>query len=283
MKQFLYLMALSTIFIFTACGNSDDVEVDDEVYTGRTITLSYSDYTTYGYFDGLLYYEHGSVINTLTVSKALKSAVTVEIPSVVIIDGDKYICFAIGDSAFEDCAKLTSVTIPNSVYYIYDSAFRNCSGLTSITIPNSVTGIGHHAFWGCSGLPSIDIPNSVDGIGWNTFRDCSGLTSIDIPNSVTYIAELAFAYCSGLSSVTLGNSVRHIGDRAFIGCPNLTKLTSLNLIPPEIEYSEYSTTFTNRTFTDEQYETLNVYVPKEALEEYQYVDGWKQFKNLQGI
>ena len=38
---------------------------------------------------------------------------------------------------------------------IGESAFDSCTGLTSVTIPNSVTSIGESAFYGCSGLTSI--------------------------------------------------------------------------------------------------------------------------------
>lgn len=54
----------------------------------------------------------------------------------------------IGDKAFEDCHKLTSVIIPDSVTEIGNSAFNNCSKLIRITIPNSVTEITFDAFWG---------------------------------------------------------------------------------------------------------------------------------------
>ena len=49
---------------------------------------------------------------------------------------------SIGDSAFEDCSSLTSVTIPDSVTSIGSYAFYNCSSLTSVTTPDSVTSIG---------------------------------------------------------------------------------------------------------------------------------------------
>lgn len=68
--------------------------------------------------------------------------------------------------------------IPNSVTSIGNSAFDNCSSLTSITIPNSVTSIGSYAFSGCSGLTSVNIPNSVTNIGWYAFQGCSGLTKV---------------------------------------------------------------------------------------------------------
>ena len=78
---------------------------------------------------------------------------------------------SIGQSAFEYCTGLTSVTIPNSVTSIGDRAFSSCSGLTSVTIGNSVTSIGDFAFDGCSGLTSITIPNSVTSIGIGAFDD----------------------------------------------------------------------------------------------------------------
>lgn len=51
-----------------------------------------------------------------------------------------------------------SVIIPSIITYngvtysvssIGDSAFENCTGLTSVTIPNSVATIGEYAFYGC--------------------------------------------------------------------------------------------------------------------------------------
>ena len=127
----------------------------------------------------------------------------VEIPKYVTdSDGTKHKVVGIGNSAFENCRGLTSITISNSVTSIGKYAFFNCSGLTSITIPDSVTSIKDQAFNGCSGLTSITIPNGVTSIGFWAFGCCTGLTSITIPDGVTSIGDYAFGFCSNLASVT---------------------------------------------------------------------------------
>ena len=58
----------------------------------------------------------------------------------------------IGNSAFEECEKLKSITIPDSVKTIGYEAFSGCQNLTSITIPANVRRIEYGVFWGCKNL-----------------------------------------------------------------------------------------------------------------------------------
>ena len=130
----------------------------------------------------------------------------------------------IGDSAFEGCSRLTSITIPNSVTTIGSLAFSGCSSLESITIPDSVTIVGDGAFYDCDSLTGITIPDSVTSIGDGAFGLCSSLTSITIPDSVTTIGDGAFYDCDSLTSITIPDSVTAIGDGAFYDCGSLTNI-----------------------------------------------------------
>lgn len=175
---------------------------------------------------------------------------------------------SIGNSAFDGCTDLTSITIPNSVKSIGVLAFNDCSNLTSITIPKSVINIGDAAFQRCTGLTSLKveegnaiydsrndcnaiietgtntliygckntvIPNSVTAIGQNAFWGCLELTSIVIPDFVTAIGPGAFSTCIKLSSISIPNSVNTIGQSTFYGCSSLISITlpsSLQSIGP---------------------------------------------------
>ena len=116
------------------------------------------------------------------------------------------------------------VVIPDSVISIGEYAFYDCSRLTSIVIPNSVTSIGNYAFSGCYRLTSVTIGNSVTSIGDWVFAYCKGLTNIKIPDSVTSIGDYSFWYCRGLTSVIIGNGVTSIGREAFEGCSKLVEV-----------------------------------------------------------
>jgi hypothetical protein len=177
------------------------------------------------------------------------------IPASVIYENKNYCVTKIDSYAFDLCANLISIIIPNSILSIGEEAFdsrkmvsidvasdnpnyasingvlfdKNISTLVrypsgkkgAYSIPNTVSVIGEYAFENCKDLTSIIIPNSVTSIGVRAFHRCHGLTSITIPQSVTSIENQAFYYCDGLTSVTLPDNVTNIASFAFRSCHNL--------------------------------------------------------------
>lgn len=240
--------------------------LDDE-YTNCIETIdasSMKDYTVYAMPDcgatkGLSI-ENGIVKGYLGIST------NIVIPS--YYKGDTVV--SIGNSAFNNCTNLTSVTIPNKVISIGNSAFSGCSGLTKIIgYPKAVSvvakqcnskafavvltngeSIDDFAFSDCSGLTSVTIPDCVASIGNSAFSNCSSLTKITgtakvastvakqcksnafaiVLTSGVSIDNSAFSGCSGLTSITIPNSVTSIGSSAFYGCSNLRDVNLLDIV-----------------------------------------------------
>jgi hypothetical protein len=113
-----------------------------------------------------------------------------------------------------------SYAIPGSVTVIGDSAFDDCYYLTSVTMGNNVTSIGNWAFFS-SGLSSLAIGSGVSTIGDAAFYECVNLTSLTIPNHVTSIGSETFDSCYNLTNVVIGSGVTDIGTYAFAYCLSL--------------------------------------------------------------
>jgi len=147
--------------------------------------------------------------------------------SVIVPDAvDGFPVTAIGDRAFSQCRKLSSITLPGGLTSIGIWAFYGCDALTELTIPDGVTSIGDYAFSYCENLIAINIPDGVTSIGVNTFIHCNKLLTIDLPSGLTSIGDGAFSYCEMLSSVSLPESLTTIGKQAFKQC---YQLASVNL------------------------------------------------------
>lgn len=138
----------------------------------------------------------------------------------------KIIC----NSAFENCAMLASIVIPDSVYYVGHSAFRNCASLTSVTLSKNLTGIKEYTFYNCSLLTNVDIPQSVCDIGVSAFENCSTITSFTFPKNVTRVESSVLKNCTALTTVDVQGAVYSIGESAFYDCSQLSSLSIPNSI-----------------------------------------------------
>ena len=147
----------------------------------------------------------------------------VSIPSTFTTDGDTYTVVGVGDTAFKDCAEITSVTLPATITYIGDYAFTNCLNLTSIDYPSTLTSIGAYAF-AATGLMELEIPSSVTSVGKGAFMNCTSLTSAQTDCSIGEISDYLLYYCTELDDVTIGLSVATIGSFSFADCTNLATI-----------------------------------------------------------
>ena len=218
----------------------------------------------------------------------------------IVKGGDSYYsgdnCYTsndeIGEYAFKDCSRLTSLTLPVGITSIGYDAFAYCSGLTSLTLPAGITSIGEYAFSRCSGLTSLTLPAGITSIDKYAFSGCSRLTSLTLPAGITSIGEFAFSYCSGLTSIYVyAEKVPRIGRYAFEGCASrkctlyVPKGTYDNYRLSEFGYFEniveFDATGIDKTTTSTDVEEVSRYslngqrlaVPVKGLNIVKYSDG----------
>ena len=128
----------------------------------------------------------------------------------------------VGNSAFENCSKLESVELPNTLTEIGTSAFKSAP-LISVSIPENVNSIGNGAFaW--TSLTEIAFPATVTSVGNEVMQDCKNLTTVTLSGQ-TAIGDNAFKGCTSLTQITLPAGLQTIGANAFDG----SGLTEINI------------------------------------------------------
>lgn len=160
-------------------------------------------------------------------------------------------------NAFQGCANLTSVTVPDafakgklatavfmgctslntlnweSQLPIPSNTFKGCTALTGVTINDNVTAIGQSAFMGCSSLESITLPTGLTLLGRTSgnpsitdksevFSGCTSLKSIELPVGITWLGWDLFRNCENLTTVKFNAPVTVFGKGVFAGSPKVT-------------------------------------------------------------
>lgn len=164
--------------------------------------------------------------------------------------GVQYVITELGSNAFEDCSKLKSIQLPDTLVAIGPSSFINCSSLKTVVLPSGCKTIGTQAFQDCENLESIVLPDSLTSIGVQAFLNtglksivipegissiprmafygCSSLTEIKLPSTLTAIDEFGFSHCSSLTSISIPKTVTAIGGYSFWGCTSLNRVVIPN-------------------------------------------------------
>ncbi|MFA5283642.1 MAG: leucine-rich repeat domain-containing protein [Bacilli bacterium] len=145
----------------------------------------------------------------------------------------------IGNGAFGDLNRLTSVSFPNSIYSIGEEAFAGCTNLSSFNVPYDLTYIGTDAF-----AETAFLANQADGevlIGDILYQykgevaddtaivasqESEAYTSHAFSNyiflnDIVMIGSGAFKGKSNLSYVEYPSKFASLPSRIFESCPNL--------------------------------------------------------------
>ncbi len=237
---------------------------------------------TYTSTEGFQFYITWS--GSAVISGYSKSVSSLVIPAKVTYRNTTYNVEGIGDSAFKNNTTITAVQIAEGPTYIGQSAFEGCRNLQSVSFPRTLKQINDMAFncypdkivqaynsgymlyrgsgslkklvfaeglerignWAFSGqplkegiifpstlkqiggsafwnsqCPTLSFPSGLESIGSSAFEENQELRTLMIPGNVKQIGSYAFAACSNLNNVSLGNGIQEIGYKAFAGTGSL--------------------------------------------------------------
>ena len=186
----------------------------------------------------------------------------------------------IGSAIFQGCNILEDATIGSKVQSMGNGIFSNCNSLNKVTIENGCSIIGQETFSGCSSLKTIVIPGTVKYINMGAFRDCTSLESVILNEGILYIGEDSYPYtgvfqgCLQLSYIYIPSTIKSIKSNTFYGCANLRRFISNASIVPELS---------NNIWANSSQARATLYVPFDALADYQAAAQWQDFKNIRAI
>ncbi len=147
-------------------------------------------------------------------------------------DGVNYYTY-IGANAFEQCAHLERIDIPNTLSYIRERAFHSDEALTYTNLENNVALllVDMAAFYGCKNLTMSKLPDTLRYIDGSGFA-FSGLSAEVLPRDIEWIGSWAFASSKvtinviGAENSTIAITIK---ENAF---NNTSPGTSVTIYPP---------------------------------------------------
>ncbi len=222
-------------------------EVKKEIFSGSTSIESLTvdpENTSVIIQDDMLYSADGK---TLVYCVPQKSG------DVTVKEGTE----SIGESAFSGCAKITGISLPESMSKLENYSFEGCTSLTKLELPANVENLNAYTFKNCTSLkelvvkgdkyvtegsllytadmktlvlclPSyegtVSVADGVETIGDAAFYGASKVTEVKLPSTVKTIGADAFNSCSSLKTIEIPNGVTTIKNSAFQNCTGLIKI-----------------------------------------------------------
>ena len=176
---------------------------------------------------------------------------------------------------------LTSVEMSDNVLSIGEDAFRECKALKTVKLSKNLETLEASAFYNCEALEALDFPEKLTAISNYILCGCKNLKSVTIGEKVKTIGEGALSYCESLESVTIPASVETIEIEAFTENEGALKKIYLSGKPKVNTYTVKATGETITAFDEATFTTATLYVPTGTKAEYQALDIWKNFKNIE--
>ena len=176
------------------------------------------------------------------VSGVLNRITTFTVPEGVV---------TINSFTFNDCHRLNTVNLPESLNYIKKSAFESCD-INELSIPKNVSFIGEDAFAYNHHLTSIKLECSKIVLQKNAFHYCNNLEKVDFTDCKVDGFWEAFTHMTSLKTINI-NARTADGFRNFsnnsntINLYNFPDLKEINIKLNSGKVLQFATDFENGT------------------------------------
>lgn len=161
-------------------------------------------------------------------------------------DGALTPALTIGNYAFDNCDKITTMEIPARLTSIGNIAFWGCvsmkhfpttstqtvddaatDGVLDLSGCSNLSFIGGQAFQNCSSITSLTLPDTtkLTSLGDTAFNNCTSLASVNLGNHLTSLGASCFDTCTALTNVSTGSRMTSLKNNAFVNCSSLTSVT----------------------------------------------------------
>ena len=237
---------------------------------------------------------------------------TLQIPSEVEYEGEKYTVTSVNQSVFSKNSSITKIIIPKTVKntdfgsnegFKYNP-FVDCISVESIEVEegnpaicsvdgvlfnkDTTTLIGYPA---ASARESYTVPASVKTAGDGAFFNSKYLKKIVLPDNIETLGYSLFASSKSLEEVVLPSSIKELSIYLFKDC---TKLKSV-VIPEGVTTIGYSafegctrlesislpeSITSQNVFGNVNLSKVTLHVPAASISAYQATEPWKNFKEI---
>lgn len=122
----------------------------------------------------------------------------------------------IGDNAFQNCAKLSTVSIPEGTEIVGSNCFSGCGSLQIVTFPSTIKEVKDSALMSNKALKTVKFtPGDIKvTVGNYLFAQCYALNDLTLPTLMDKISDYMF-FSSKMYYLYIPNGVESIGDYAF--------------------------------------------------------------------
>lgn len=172
-------------------------------------------------------------------------------------------------------SSLSFFVIPRVNTYFESNVFNECSRLTGVSIPPTVTTIPQYFARKCISMQRVILPDSITGFSANysSFSEASALVDLRIGNKLKTLSGSVFSNAVSLAHVVIPDGVTTIEDGVFSGCTNMREYVLKPTTPPTLASAK---SLAINTFGSEK---TKIYVPKGTVDAYKAATNWAALAN----